>query len=104
MIDTLVNYSLFVGSGLYLVSALVFLYLFIRTLKTKDGIGLAFLKILTFNLFLGSFVIFTIRILSEYGDLDLLVARAIAVINPILLVTVGLYLNYVLRLKIGKRK
>ncbi len=104
MIDTLVNYSLFIGSGLYFVSALIFFYLFIRTLRTKDGVGLIFLKILTLNLSLGSIIVFIIRVMSEYGDLDMMTARAIAVINPILLVAVGLYLNYLLRLKIGKKK
>lgn len=90
----IIEYLLFIGSGLYLVSALMFLYLFIKTMRTKDGIGLIFLKFLTFGVFLGSLVIFTIRVLSEYGTLDYLTARAIAVINPIILVGVALYLNY----------
>lgn len=91
------NYLLFIGSGLYLVSGLMFAVLFLRTLKIKDGTGLAFLRFLTVGLSLGSFVIFTIRILSERGSLSFLTARAIAVINPIALVAVGLYLNFLFR-------
>ncbi len=92
--NAVVNYLLFIGSGLYLVSAIMFLYIFIRTLKTKDGVGLIFLKTLSLCLSIGSLTIFVIRILSEYGTLDLLTARAIAVVNPILLVSTALYLNY----------
>ena len=85
---------LFVGSGLYLVSAGIFLYLWIKTLKVKDGTGLKFLKILTASLFIGSLSIFLIRVFSEYGSLDMMTARAIAIVNPITLVGVALYLNY----------
>jgi hypothetical protein len=90
----IVSYLLFIGDVLYFVSGIMFLYLFIRTLRTVDGIGLTFLKVLTISLSVGSFVVGIIRILSEYGDLDLLIARAMAVTNPILLVGVALYLNY----------
>jgi 16S rRNA G527 N7-methylase RsmG len=90
----IIEYLLFLGSSLYLISSLMFFYLFIRTLKTTDGIGLVFLKILTISLSLSSLIIFTIRIASEYGSLDLLTARAIAVISPLLLCAVALYLNF----------
>ena len=95
----IIEYLLFVGSALYLVAGLMFLYLFFRTLKTKNGSGLAFLKFLALSLSIGSFVIFAIRYLSEYGNLDLLTARAIAITNPILLVAVALYLNHLIHQK-----
>jgi len=90
----IVPYLLFIGSGLYLISSVMFLYLFMKTTQVKDGIGLSFLRIITFGNFLGSLTIFLIRVLSEYWTLDFLVARAVAVINPILLVGMALYLNY----------
>ena len=99
MSNEIIEILLFVGSGLYLASGLMFLYLFLRTLKTKDGIGLVFLKILTGSLSLGSFVVLTIRILSEYGTMDVLLARAFAVVMPGLLVAVALYLNYLFHQK-----
>ena len=95
----IISYLNFTGAGLYLASALIFLYLWIRTLRTKDGIGLAFLKVLTFCIFVGSLVVFLIRAFSEYGTLPLLTARAMAIINPILLVGVGLYLNFLFHQK-----
>lgn len=90
----IIEYLLFIGSGLYLISATIFFYLWIKTLKSKDGKGLIFLKFLSFSLFIGSLIIFTVRILSEYGQISFLTARAIAVINPLILVGVGLYLKY----------
>ncbi len=96
----LIEYLLFIGSGLYLLSSVMFLYLFIRTLRTRDGIGLVFLKILTFGIFIGSLSVFSIRILSEYGFMDYQTARAIAVINPMILVGVAFYLNYLFHQKI----
>lgn len=95
----LTNYLLFIGAGLYLVSFIMFGLIFLRTCRTVDGIGLAFLKFLSLALSLGSLIIFIIRTWSEYGDLDLMDARAIAVINPILLVATALYLNYLFRRK-----
>ena len=92
----IIEYLLFIGSALYLVAGVMFLYLFIRILRVKNGSGLAFLKFTTGSLSIGSFVVFIIRYLSEYGKLDLLAARAIAIINPILLVAVALYLNHFL--------
>ena len=93
----IIEYLLFIGMGLYFVSSLMFLLLFIKTLRFKNGAGLKFLQAITFSLSLGSLTIFIIRILSEYGHLDLLTARAIAITNPILLVGVALYLNYLFR-------
>jgi uncharacterized protein with PQ loop repeat len=72
----------------------MFLYLFIRIIRTKDGDALTFLKFLTLSLSLGSFVVFIVRYLSERGELSFLTARAIAITNPILLVAVALYLSY----------
>lgn len=96
----IISYLLFIGSAMYLVSGIMFLYLFLRTLRTKDGIGLVFLKFLTFSLSISSFVVFSIRVLSEYGTLDLMTARAIALVNPVLMVAVALYLNYLFHQKI----
>ena len=90
----IIEYLLFVGFGLYVASSIVFLYLFLRTLRTKDGIGLVFLKVLTFGLFVGSFSIALIRFLGLYYAFDSDLSRAIAIINPITLLGVGLYLNY----------
>jgi hypothetical protein len=98
-----VTYLNFIGLGLYLIAGFLFLYLFIKTLGKKDGNGLAFLKILTISLSIGSFIVAVIRFLSEYGDLDLLTARAIAITNPILLVAVALYLNYLIHLRKKKQ-
>lgn len=92
----LIDYLLFIGLALYFIAGVMFFYLFIRTLGKKDGEALGFIKLLTLGLSLGSFVIFAIRVLSEYGNLDFLTARAIAVTNPILLVIVALYLNYLI--------
>lgn|SRR3990167_218794 len=92
--STIISYLLFLGLWLYLVAAIMFLYLFIKTLKAKDGAGLLFLKLLTFSLFLGSLNIFIVRILSENGYISFITARALAVTNPVILVGVGLYLNY----------
>jgi hypothetical protein len=90
----IIEYLLFIGSAFYLISGVMFFYLFFRTIKASDGLGLVFLRFLTFSLSMGSFTIFMTRILSEYGNLDYVTARAIAVVNPILLVVVALYLNY----------
>ena len=84
----------FVGMGLYFISTLVFLYLFLRTLRTQDGIGLLFLRVLTFGLFISSIVTFFVRLFSIYGNLSIELARTIASINPLVLLLVGLYLNY----------
>ncbi len=100
--NIIIEYLLFIGSALYLASGFMFLYLFFRTLRTKDGLGLAFLKYLTLSLSLGSFTIFLIRILSEYGKLSFMAARAVAVVNPILMVAIALYLNYLFHLKATK--
>ncbi len=102
IIDMIVSYLLFIGSALYLASGFMFLYLWLRTLRTRDGLGLTFLKLLTFSLSLGSFSVFTIRILSEYGKLDYLTARAIAIVNPVLMIAIALYLNYLFHLKATK--
>lgn len=93
------DYLVFIGSGLYLVSGTIFLYLFIKTLGKKNGNGLIFLKLLTLSLSFGSFILFLVRILSEHGDLPFLTARAISVINPILLNVVALYFNYLIHQK-----
>ena len=102
--DTVVSYLLFIGSSLYLVSALMFLYIFIKILKVKNGSGLLFLRIISLGNFAGSLTIFVIRILSEYGKIDYLTARAIAVVNPIILVGVALYLNYLFHQKVKVHK
>ena len=88
------EYLLFIGSGLYLATTILFLMLFIRTLSFKNGVGLRFLKVLTVGVSLGSFSVFIVRILSEYYGVGMLDARAYAIINPIILVAIGLYLNY----------
>jgi len=87
-------YLLFIGSGLYLFNAVLYFWLWTRTMRKVDGTGLYFLQILTFSLSLGSFIVFIVRVLSEYGSLGILEARAIAVVNPLLLLGVGLWLNY----------
>ncbi len=84
---------------MYLVSGFMFTYLWYRTMRTTDGLGLVFLKILTGSVAFGSYVIFAIRVASEYGTMPLLTARAVATINPIILVGVGLYLNYLFHQK-----
>lgn len=96
----IISYLLFLGSALYLVASGMFFYLWIKTMTAKDGTALFFLKTLTFSISIGSFVVFAIRYLSEHGPLDLLTARAIATINPVLLVFVALYLNYLFHNKI----
>ena len=90
----IIEYLLAIGSFLYLVSAGIFFYLWLKTLRVKDGAGLIFLRLLTFAIFLGSLTIFSIRILSEYRIISFLLARAIAIVNPILIVITGLYLNF----------
>ena len=90
----MIEYLLFIGLWLYLVAAIMFSYLFLRTLRTKDGVGLMFLRFLTLGISLGSLNIFIVRILSEYGKMPFIVARALAITNPIILVIVALYLNF----------
>jgi len=96
------EYILFIGFGLYVLTSLMFLYLFLRTLKTKDGIGLVFLKTLTFAIFLGSVVIAISRYLTLFHGANSNIGRAIATINPITLLGVGLYLNYLFHKKYKK--
>ena len=93
------EYLLFVGMGLYLVCSLMFLFLFLRTLRTRDGIGLTFLRVLTFSLSIGSFSVFAVRYLSIYHDLSLEIGRAVTIINPIAILGVGLYLNFLFHQK-----
>lgn len=104
MSEEIVELLLFIGCGLYLMSSLTFLFLFLKTLRTKDGVGLIFLKTLTFCLFLGSFIIFGVRIWTLYGDLNMDISRIIASINPLLLIGVGLYLNYLFHNSIKYKK
>jgi len=103
MSNTVIDYLLFCGLGLYAMTSLLFFYLWLRTLWTKDGVGLIFLKLLTFSLFVGSFVITILRIDAMYFSLDPNVSRAIAIINPITLLAVGLYLNYLFHQKYKKK-
>ena len=90
----MIDYLLFVGMYLYLFSTAIFLYMFVRTCRAKDGIGLVFLKIMTGGLTIGSLALFTIRFMIDYGGLEGETGRALAIINPIILLSVGLYLNY----------
>lgn len=90
----IIDLLIFIGMGLYLLSSLGYLYLFLRTLRTTDGIGLQFLRYLTLSLSIGPFVIFVVRFLGMYDNLDPDLSRAIAIINPILLLATVLYLNY----------
>lgn len=99
MNDLIIDYLAFIGSGLYLIAFGIFFFLFIRTCRCKDGIGLQFLRYLTLAISLGSLVIFFVRILSEYGFMDMMTARAIAVFNPLLLVAVAFYLNFLFKHK-----
>ena len=92
--NVLVEYVTFVGTFLHLISSVIFMYLFIRTLRTKDGIGLLFLRFLTLGMSLSSFVIFAVRWLSDNGRISVQDARAIAVVSPAMLVALALYLNY----------
>ena len=91
------EYLLFIGQWLYFIAALMFGYIFIRTVRVKDGIGLLFLKVLSGCIAIGSMVIFIIRYLSERDIISYDMARAIAVINPIILVGVALYLNHLFK-------
>lgn len=94
---------LFVGMGLYAMTSMMFFYLFLRTLWTKDGIGLIFLKILTFSIFIGSFTIAIVRFCTLYVDgFSANTGRVIAIINPLILFAVGLYLNYLFHQKYKK--
>lgn len=92
--DILIDYLNFVGSGLYLASFVMFLFLFIKTMRVKDGIGLTFLRVLTICLSIGSLVIFAVRMCTVYGNMDMDTSRAIATFNPLLMLCVGLYLNF----------
>jgi len=102
MNEVVEEYLLFVGMGLYVLTALMFLYLFLRTLWTKDGVGLIFLKILTFSMFIGSSVIAWVRYCSLYTNMNVEVGRIIAIVNPITLLGVGLYLNFLFHQKYKK--
>lgn len=99
----IVENLLFIGMVGYLTSAVMFSYIFMKTLRVKDGVGLLFLRVLTLGIALGSIVIFAIRFLSEYGNMSMEVARAIAVINPLALVAVALYLSFLFNRKYPKK-
>jgi hypothetical protein len=99
MTDIVIEYLLFIGSSLYLIASAMFFYMFLRTLKLRNGIGLTFLRVVTLGASLGSLSIFLVRILSENGVIEFLEARAIAVVNPILLIGIALYLNYLFHRK-----
>lgn len=94
MNEEITDLLLFVGLGLYLFTSLIFFFLFIKTLKVKDGVGLKFLRLLTFGVFVGSTTVTVVRFCSLYGHMNAAVGRSIAIINPLILLTVGLYLNY----------
>lgn len=102
--NEIIEYLLFIGLFGYLGSCIMFFYLFVRTLFTKDGIGLLFLRTLTLAISIGSGIVFAVRVLSEYGHMDFLVARAIAGVNPIILIAVGLYLNFLFHQKYPKKQ
>ena len=82
---------------LYFIASLMFGYIFIRTIKVKDGVGLLFLKVLSGGISIGSIIIFAIRYLSEHNVISYDMARAIAIINPIILVGIALYLNHLFK-------
>ena len=103
MENLIIEYLLFIGMGLYFACSMLFLFLFLRTLQTRDGIGLVFLKLLTIGIFIGSFTIFVVRFMGLYGTMDADLSRAIAIINPIVLLGVGLYLNYLFHQKYPKK-
>lgn len=84
---------------MYFVSGVMFSSLFYRTLYIKGGVGLKFLQLLTFCLATGSFVIFGSRIFTLYFGMPVETGQAISVINPILLLVVGLYFNYLVKNK-----
>lgn len=90
----IIEYALFIGAGLYLIASAMFFFLFVRTLMTQDGLGLVFLRVLTISISVGSFTVFLVRVLSENGMISFPLARAIAVINPLILVGIALYLNF----------
>lgn len=96
----IIEYLLFIGMWLYFLTFILFLYLFYLTTRVRDGIGLIFLRVLCMFLSLGSLSIFFIRYFSEYGNLDFFTARGLAVINPLLLIAVALYLNYLFHNKV----
>lgn len=98
----IIEMLLFMGFGLYALNTLLFFFLFLRTLKTKDGIGLAFLKILTFAIFLGSLTISFSRCMTLYGKMDVNLGRVLAIVNPLTLLGVGLYLNFLFHQKYKK--
>jgi hypothetical protein len=102
MIEVIIEYLIFIGFGLYTATAVMFLSLFLRTMRTVDGIGLVFLKLLTFGIFLSSLVIAISRFCTLFMGVDTDIGRAIAVINPIVLLGVGLYLNFLFHQKYKK--
>jgi hypothetical protein len=100
MSKELIDLFLFVGMGLYFANAGLFFFLFTRTLRTTDGIGLDFLRMLTFAIFIGSVVITIVRFCNLYVEgFNADFGRAIAIINPLTLLGVGLYLNYLFHKK-----
>lgn len=102
MNQIIIDYLLFIGMGLYALTAIIFAYLFYRTTKTIDGVGLTFLKILTLGLCIGSFSVFTVRFLNMFFNFNSNLTRALAIINPITLLGVGLYLNFLFHQKYDK--
>lgn len=100
----MMDYLLFIGMGLYAFTTIMFGYLFYRTTQTRDGIGLLFLKFVTFGIFIGSATIALVRFCNLYVDkFDPDIGRVIAIINPITLLGVGLYLNYLFHQKYPKK-
>jgi hypothetical protein len=95
MDSEIVDILLFVGLGLYVINAILFLYLHLKTYKVKDGVGLVFLKLITLGIFIGSTSVAIARFNNLYlKDWDDNFGRIVAIINPLTLLGVGLYLNY----------
>ena len=96
MMDIFVSYLVFIGDWGYLVAMLLFFSIWVRIKKTANGSGLHFLQTMTFGVAIASLTVFLARFLSNIGAITFIEARAIAVINPIILIALGLYLNYLL--------
>jgi len=94
----------FIGAGLSLFNSVLYLYLFVRTMGVKDGPGLGFLRLLTIGIFIGSSIITCVRFTELYvEDWNITLSPAIMTINPLILLGVGLYLNYLFHQKYKKK-
>jgi hypothetical protein len=95
----------FVGFGISLFASIMYFRLFLKIIEVKDGIGLEFLKVFTISLFICTAILTIIRFIELYvGDWNIELSPVILTINPIIFLSLSLYLNYMFHRKSRNNK